>query len=163
LITTIINTKDETTNTYCTFLRYVFIFLLLINFVLLIFQCMQRGGRGGSSRARSSYESGCRTIALASVSASEVEVQERLLITRGKARYWRHKAIDPTFHDKPLGGAKNFKFSVRSERMVHLNIWNEIVADPLRNVKQLYQLLVIISYDLLSFICVLYMIDFFLL
>jgi hypothetical protein len=102
-------------------------------------------------RSTRAYVAVCQAVVHACAEGTDVEVQRRLLVSRGKVRYWRRKSTDPSFHPGPMGGAHNFRFDEPTERLVHLVLWQEIQADPLRTAQQLTVLLVCDSISLLWF------------
>ena len=53
--------------------------------------------------------------------------------TRAFARYWHAKAIDPLLHAQPHGGRRRARFSEQEEMTVHVMLWQEVRANPLRS------------------------------
>jgi len=64
-------------------------------------------------------------------------VARRFGCSRGFVRYHSRKHSDPTFHTGPWGGSRgNAHFGPLAEMLLHVLLWQEIKADPLRTVCQ---------------------------
>lgn len=98
--------------------------------------------RGYAGRADWRYRQRRASIA-AAVSSGEgvANVMKRFECTRGEARYWGQRALDPTWHIGELGGQRNTVFEPEVEAVVHALLWAEVKANPVRNVLQFAQVL----------------------
>ena len=95
------------------------------------------------SRAMRVYCDEKAKVASQRLSLSIPSICRRYEVTRGFARYWRRKRVDPTFHIGTLGGARHCLMPVAVDEAVQVVLWQELRSDPLRNRWQLTNELVI--------------------
>jgi len=51
-------------------------------------------------------------------------------VSRGFTRYWKRKYIDRSYHPKPNGGPKTFKFDFYTRNLIEELIWILVCEDP---------------------------------
>ena len=96
-----------------------------------------------ASNAAMRSTANCVAMLLWIANYSLLPLARKYNVSRGFARYWHRRLVDPSFHPGSLGGARHVKFTPVQEAAVLYLLWQELLANPLRTTQELAQAVVI--------------------
>ncbi len=85
--------------------------------------------------------------AASAVRHGDAKTLTTLPVTPGFVKYWKAKLLDPTKHSNSWGGARNFKFDVRTQIKVEQYIRKKLLRNPRLSADQIARKLQAKNYD----------------